>query len=216
MNARTGSAHILVVSNDPLTRAGLAALLSDSDDFVVVGRVPGDTHLVEELDIYSPDAALWDLSWEPSLTREASIEPLRAVAETGLPVVVLLAGDELALAAWSANARGFLMRSSPQEVILAALEAALEGLVVIDPALSPVLLTTPRPIDSTPEEPLTARELEVLRLLAEGHSNRGIAHQLSISEHTVKFHINAIMTKLNAQSRTEAVVRATRLGLISL
>jgi DNA-binding NarL/FixJ family response regulator len=87
---------------------------------------------------------------------------------------------------------------------------------VIEPELLPLL----RP-DSSPDlpplpEPLTPREQEVLQLLAEGLPNKAIARQLEISDHTVKFHVNAIMGKLGAQSRTEAVVRATRLGLVLL
>ena len=92
-------------------------------------------------------------------------------------------------------------------------QAALHGLLVFDDALLPA----PAPsADVELVEPLSGRELDVLRHLAEGLSNKEIARALDISEHTVKFHVNAILGKLSAQSRTEAVVRATRAGLILL
>ena len=95
----------------------------------------------------------------------------------------------------------------------AALTAVAQGMLVLDPELTPVAPHAP-PGDAV--EALTRRELEVLRLLAEGSPNKAIAYRLDISEHTVKFHVNSIFTKLQAQSRTEAVAIATRLGLILL
>ena len=86
-------------------------------------------------------------------------------------------------------------------------------MLVLDPELTPPVPHTP-PGDAV--EALTRRELEVLRLLAEGSPNKAIAYRLDISEHTVKFHVNSIFTKLHAQSRTEAVAIATRLGLVLL
>jgi DNA-binding NarL/FixJ family response regulator len=94
--------------------------------------------------------------------------------------------------------------------------AAAQDLVVLDPSLPAPVLSTRDPSSPMLVEELTPRELEVLDLLAEGLSNKAIAHRLGISDHTVKFHVNAVMGKLGAQSRTEAVVRATRLGLILL
>jgi DNA-binding NarL/FixJ family response regulator len=99
---------------------------------------------------------------------------------------------------------------------VAALQAAAQGLAVLDPAFASEVLPARERMGEAPIEELTPRELEVLQLLAEGLSNRAVARQLDISEHTVKFHVNAILGKLGAQSRTEAVVRATRLGMILL
>ena len=87
---------------------------------------------------------------------------------------------------------------------------------MLDPGLAAAVKTIVDNPPLPPAEPLTARELQVLRLLAEGLANKAIAQRLAISEHTVKFHVNAIMGKLGADSRTEAVVRASRLGLILL
>jgi DNA-binding NarL/FixJ family response regulator len=91
-----------------------------------------------------------------------------------------------------------------------------QGLLIVDPVLAPALLPLrEREIEPLPEA-LTPREVEVLQLLADGRPNKTIALQLGISEHTVKFHVNSILNKLDVQSRTEAVVRATRLGLVIL
>ena len=118
--------------------------------------------------------------------------------------------------AWSAGARGLLSRESGPARVRAALNAVNQGLVAVDPALGGALLPTHGATDAFKVEELTKREHEVLKLLAEGLSNRSIAVQLEISEHTVKYHVNSILRKLGAQSRTEAVVRATRSGLILL
>jgi DNA-binding NarL/FixJ family response regulator len=139
------------------------------------------------------------------------------LAEAEAPVLALLPDESLAADALAAGARGLLLREASVETLCRTIEAVVEGLLVLDPALLGALQpVAPRPDEAPPAEPLTGREREVLQLLAEGLSNRAIAQALAISEHTVKFHVNAIMSKLDAQSRTEAVVRATRLGLILL
>ena len=109
-----------------------------------------------------------------------------------------------------------LLRESDPDGIVAAVTALDEGLTVLGPGLID-LFEGALPSESRPPvNPLTARENEVLQLLALGLTNRAIAHELGISQHTAKFHVNAIMSKLDAQSRTEAVVRATQLGMIVL
>ena len=110
-----------------------------------------------------------------------------------------------------------MLNTASPAVISAALAALVQGLVVMSPELQPNTTTASAAlIETSPHDMLTSREQEVLRLLAEGLANKQIAVRLSISEHTVKFHVNAIMGKLGVQSRTEAVVRATRLGMIAL
>jgi DNA-binding NarL/FixJ family response regulator len=100
--------------------------------------------------------------------------------------------------------------------LVAAAQAVANGLAVVEPKLTSALLPAIDSDDFTLDEPLTPREMQVLQRLAEGLTNKAIAQELGISEHTIKFHVNAIMGKLQAQSRTEAVVRAPRLGLIHL
>jgi DNA-binding NarL/FixJ family response regulator len=196
----------LIVADDPLARAGLSALLAGQEGCVVVGQVAA-ADLPDLLDIYRPDALLWDLGWDPDADR------LPDFGELGLPVVALLPDRALAADVRAAGARGLLLREAPPARLLAAIRAVAGGLIALDPALANALpLTHATP----PAADLTSRELDVVRLLAEGLSNKAIALRLAISEHTVKFHLNAILSKLGAQSRTEAVVLAIRLGLITV
>lgn len=202
----------LIIANDPLARAGLATLLAGQPGCTITGQVSGETDLAVAVEVYLPDVVVWDLGWDPTV----ALERLADLAEAGPPIVGLLPDETHAADAWIAGARGLLLREVAAESLVAALTAVTRGLMVLDPALADALRPTG---DLTPAplvEDLTPRELEVLQLLAEGLSNKAIAYQLDISEHTIKFHVNAIMRKLGAQSRTEAAVRATRMGLILL
>lgn len=201
--------RLLIIADDPLARAGLATLLADWEEHEVVGQLASDDALLDRLDIYRPDVIVWDLGWEGEALPEA-------FGEVDYPVLALLPHELLAADAWMAGVHGLLLRQAGPVQLQVALQAVAEGLLVLEQPLADSLRPGPRVDEMPPAEPLTAREQEVLSLLAEGMSNRAIALALDISEHTVKFHVNAIMTKLNAQSRTEAVVRATRLGLILL
>ncbi len=200
--------RVLIVAGDPLARAGLAALLGTQAGCTVAGQMAEDDDLAAALAVFRPDVLLWDLGWDPDS------DPVRLADATsgGPPVVALLPDADPAPGVWAAGARGLLLRSAPARDLLAAMAAVVQGLVVLDPALAAESLARPAP----PADDLTPRETDVLRLLAEGLSNRAIAYRLDISEHTVKFHLNAILGKLHAQSRTEAVVNAIRLGLITV
>lgn len=136
------------------------------------------------------------------------------------PAALTLVSDMMRAAEESGVAFGALRRDATTEEIVAAITAVAGGLITLDRQIASGLLTTTTqlaPASATPlagEEPLTARELEVLQLLAQGLPNKLIAQRLKISEHTAKFHVSAIMTKLGAASRTEAVTRAARRGLL--
>jgi two-component system, NarL family, nitrate/nitrite response regulator NarL len=217
----TDKTRVMVVADDPLTRAGLVAVLADQAGLAIAGQTAMEADLKAACEAYRPDVLLWDLGWSPLRL----IDRLNAMHRDLPPVAVLLPDAQHAAAAWQANARALLLRDAGAARLAAALVALAQGLTVFDAALDQALLkvATPAPgprwEEDTPPAPaaeLTAREREVLRLLAEGLANKTIAHRLSISEHTVKFHVNAILGKLGVESRTEAVVRATRLGLILL
>ena len=203
--------RILIVAGDPLARAGLATLLADQPGWSVVGRIATDADLPAGLEVYAADVGVWDLGWDPA----PALERLAAMRGE-LPIVALLPDEAHVAEAWAAGAQGLLLRDADAERLAAAVTAVAHGLTAFDPALVAALVPVREQAPLPPLEALTPRELEVLRLLAEGLSNKVIAHRLGISEHTVKFHTNAILGKLGAQSRTEAVVRATRLGLILL
>ena len=208
--------RLLVVASDPLARAGLTTLLTDRSGFQIVGQIEGGESLPAEIDVYQPEIIVWDLGWDPeeSLTR---LEDVAAgISAGGIGIVALMGDDEPAASAWSAGARGLLYRDTTGERLLAAVSAVAGGLTAMEPELSASMMPVGALEEPVLVEELTPRELEVLQLLAEGLANRAIAQQLGISEHTVKFHVNAIMKKTGAQSRTAAVVRATRLGLVVL
>jgi len=132
--------------------------------------------------------------------------------DLGAPVLALVPNENAARDAWSSGARGVLARNASAEIIAATIGAVAQGLAVFDPAFA----LRVAPARASLVEDLTPRETQVLQLIAEGKSNKTIARELDISEHTVKFHVNAILGKLNAASRTEAVVLATRLWLVML
>lgn len=200
---------VLVVGDNPLARMGLVTLLTGQSGLEIAGHSSGAV-LLDDIDLYQPDALVCDVGWEDTP------DWLDDLPETRLPVVALLNNESQATEAWNAGVQGLLLYNTDADGIAAALTAVLHGLVVLDPTLAANALT---PGDSATDEPieaLTPREKEVLQLLAEGLANKAIAQKLGITDHTVKFHVNAIMGKLRAQSRTEAVVRATRQGLIIL
>ena len=219
------------MADDPLARAGLSNLLTDGASVTVVGQMDGKSATPSAVDVFRPTVVVWDLGWDPVRGLDegpaSGLERLSALCDGDIPIVTLVSGQRQAVAAWLAGSRGLLLRASPAANLRAAVRAVSQGLMVLDPELSPALLpTAERPagleVPAGPEihEPttreLTPRETQVLQLLAEGLPNKVMASQLDISEHTVKFHINSIMGKLGAQSRTDAVMRATRSGLILL
>jgi two-component system nitrate/nitrite response regulator NarL len=206
----------MVVAADRLVQAGLVSLLASRPGFRVAARVTQGVEALDFLADRSADVVLWDLGWGDQINLEETLEQLEQIVATGTPCVLLVADPGDALAARALGARGLLSREADPVLLIASIEAAAAGLVVVDPALSDALWPGREPSIEPPTEPLTAREMEVLQLLADGLSNRAIGVRLQISEHTAKFHVTAIMAKLGAQSRTEAVVRATRLGLIYL
>lgn len=201
--------QVLIVADDPLVRVGLTTLLADQPDYQVAGEasVRGDVQRV--IDLFEPDVVVWDLGWG-----EFSNAKSVRFTDLGVPVVALVPDEGLITTAWRAGARVLLPRRVEAETLMAALTAARHDLVVLDPAFARSALHLPeRP---QPAEPLTPREHQVLQLLTEGLSNKQIAARLSISVHTVKFHVNAILSKLGVHSRTEAVAQAARSGWILL
>ena len=206
--------QVLVIADNVLTRAGIAALLDNQDDLDVIGQLTSDS-LYDVADLYDPEVLLVDLGWDVHAMLEALTD-----LSSDYPVVALLNDEAQATAVFGTLARfstyGVLLSETDAELITTALTTAYTGLLVIDPALANAITASITTSTETLIESLTPREDEVLQLLAQGMTNKAIAHTLGITDHTVKFHVNAIMNKLNAQSRTEAVVQATRAGLIIL
>jgi DNA-binding NarL/FixJ family response regulator len=206
--------RIVIVGDNLLARAGLAALLAPVCD--VVGQTAAGATIADDMEVFQPDAILVDLGWTP----EKLLAQLIPLSDSDVPLVALLTDDNAAVEvlAWLAQfpVFGLLRQNTPPQRIVAALNAVLDGLIILDPTLAKLTLPSATQSTEFPTETLTKRELEVLQLLATGQTNKSIARKLGITDHTVKFHVNAIMTKLGAQSRTDAVVRATRAGVLFL
>lgn len=201
--------RVTIVSPNPALRIGLRELLRDVPAIRVVREAAG----LDELDI---------LMEETDVLLLASVSDLPEAGENS-PAILLLtdrAEDTQRLATDPSSIWGVLPMSASEEELIAALLALGEGLWVGAPALLRGLMREPRRIelvsgDELPE-PLTARETEVLQLIARGLANKQVALKLNISEHTVKFHLSSLYAKLNVSSRTEAIRAGLGLGLISL
>ena len=210
--------RVFVVASAPVTRAGLRSMLLDVEgtDVRVVGEAASPT---------GPDPTGFD----PAALSEAEVvlladeelleETAIAVAEDGTQALVLISNDDRAvfrLRALPLKGWGVVLPDAPPEELAAATTAAAQGLIVLPRFLTERLLQeSASPLEEL-SEPLTAREREVLGLLAQGFPNRLIAGELHISEHTVKFHISSLYAKLEVNNRAEAVSQGARHGLISL
>lgn len=221
--------RVLVAAASAVTRAGLEAILTREPSFVVVGSARTDTSLAEEIAEYEPDVLLVEFAGSD----DDAVAMLHAVSgnlDDGVrpsPSLVLLADDGDAgplVAAFGASVRGLLPRAARAHEIVAAVGAAAAGLVSATADLfaairSGAMIAAPsRPgrADAEREAPLTPRELEVLRMIADGLGNKQIAARLAISEHTVKFHVGSVFAKTRASTRAEAVMIGARRGLIVL
>jgi two-component system, NarL family, nitrate/nitrite response regulator NarL len=206
--------RILIVSPNPLARGGLTSLVQGMTGVKAVGAggIAEAASLAGQL---LPDAVLLDAGdGEPE---DLDAIARLAAAQPGLPIVAL-SGDQSAVSqALAFGASALLPLGTDAETLAAALLASARGLATIARADLATLLPEEERIDpavKAPTEALTHRELEVLQLMARGLTNRQIARRLQISEHTVKFHAGAILGKLSARSRAEAVARAIGLGWI--
>ena len=212
--------RILIAAAYPTVRAGLKALLHADHDIEVVGEAAEVDGLLKQAVALQPDVVLLELG-DGNEELANSIWQLAEAAPT--PAVVLLcdANDQWSAEVLHGGVRGILPRDATASEIVAAVVAAGQGLMVLHPTMAFALLITesspvPLPALQSNSETLTPREAEVLHLLSEGLGNKAISRKLHISEHTVKFHVGAIMAKFGASSRTEAVTMAARRGLILL
>lgn len=204
--------RILVVSPYPTVRAGLRALLESAPEIEVVWEAQG------------PDGiGPWPTRPDVALVDETGGMAAVAAIEARAPElgIVLLVGDQRPPVDASGSApRGYLMHDATGDELIAAVRAVAQGLSVFDPALLPntrrLRHTTEAEPSQLAEDVLTPREIEVLHLLAAGLPNKIIALRLGVSEHTAKFHVSSVLSKLGAASRTEAVTTAARRGMLLL
>ncbi|MCU0682409.1 MAG: response regulator transcription factor [Polyangiaceae bacterium] len=203
--------RVLVVGDDPLARAGLVWALAGAAPSWSIEDASGVEGLESRIALFGPDVVVWDAGADPAraLGRVADLGGLSSASVVLVPEGTSF--DELI----GIGARGAALRRAEGALLSALVRAVAAGLWAFDPALAPEPPVARTGV-ATPAERLTPRESEVLTLLADGLSNKQIGVELGISDHTVKFHVNSILDKLGAETRTEAVVRAARLGLVAL
>jgi DNA-binding NarL/FixJ family response regulator len=210
------SVQVLIASDYPAMRAGLHSILSASEGIAVLGGTALQDAPAQTAEL-RPDVVLLDV---PAGDQDELEVYSRLAAETPGVGVVVLSGDPAEAAAreaLQAGVRGYLLRDASAEEIAEAVRAVAQGLVVLHPVAARALAAGPGfQAPAASGDPLTARELEVLQLMAMGLPSKTIAARLRISEHTVKFHVGSILGKLGAASRTEAVAVAIRRGLIAV
>lgn len=203
---------MVIAADDPLARRALGAALAAEPDLEVVGDASLGADLRPLLERFDPGAAILDLGLDP----DAGLTRLRAAELPVIALVLLLPEGGPAAEALALGARALLARDLEPARLAIAVAAAARGFMVIDEPLAAAVLRERQSARRPPEDTLTPRELEVLELLSRGLSNRAIGAALGISDNTAKFHVNAILTKLGAETRTEAVVLGAKLGLIAL
>jgi len=204
--------RLLIAAPSAILRAVLESVGADGARIEVVG-VAGLAGLSAAIDRHQPDVVLAAVEQHHD---EPPEDLIASASRDGAPAIVVLAPD--LQPTWTAEAlrsgiRAVLPGDLGSREILAAVEAAAAGLVVLHPQDLNVLVPD-RPMPAAPGQTLSPREAQVLAMLAEGHGNKTIAWKLGISEHTAKFHVASILSKLNAGTRTEAVTLGIRRGLI--
>lgn len=214
------SIRLAVVDDQTLVRQGIISLLSLAPDLAVVAQAANGTDIVTLVAEHQVDLVLMDIQM-PQVDGIAALQLLAAAGST-VPVIILTTFDdhERVLQAMQAGARGYLLKDVALEVLVDAIYQVKNGGSLLQPAITDKILhsflrqphsTTPT---AAPADALSAKELEILRLLAAGFSNREIAQSVFKSEGTVKNQVSAILLKLGVRDRTKAVLKAIDLGLL--
>jgi DNA-binding NarL/FixJ family response regulator len=202
--------RILVADDHSVVREGLVSLVKRKSDMVVVAEASNGREAVELWKEHRPDVTLLDLRM-PELDGVSAIKEIRELDET-TPIIVLTTfdGDEDIYRAIKAGAKAYLLKDTARDALVDCVRRVYAGETYLPPLLAAKLA------ERVSGEALSAREIEVLRRMAAGKSNKEIGAELFISEGTVKTHVKSIFAKLDVVSRTEAVATATRRGLIQL
>jgi DNA-binding NarL/FixJ family response regulator len=209
---------VLVADDQRLVRSGFRLILRDDPEIEVVGEASDGIEVLALAEELKPDVVLMDIRM-PNLDGIAATE--RLLSEPDPPRVLVLTTfdlDEYVFAALRAGASGFLLKDAPEEQLLAAIRVAADGGALFSPSVTRRLIERFVQLGEAsppPEiEELTAREVEVLKLMARGLTNGEIAQELVVSEHTVKTHVARVLQKLDLRDRTQAVIVAYETGLV--
>jgi DNA-binding NarL/FixJ family response regulator len=212
---------VLIADDQRLMREGLATLLALASDIHIVGQAADGTEAIDLARELRPDVILMDIQM-PGTDGVAATQAIRsALPNTQVIILTTFDDDEYLLTGLRAGACGYLLKDMPSEQLAEAIRAAAQGQSPIGPAVARKLvnLVTQMPSAAKPAaahllDPLSEREVEVLRLMAQGLSNKEIAETLVIAEGTAKNHVSNILSKLDARDRAQAVARGQELGLL--
>ncbi|MGA2975430.1 MAG: response regulator transcription factor [Spirochaetia bacterium] len=210
--------RLLIADDHTIVRKGLKVLLATEPDMLVVGEAENGAEAVEKAEALKPDVVLMDLV----MPEMDGIEATRRITaqKPGVRVLVLtsFAADDKVFPAVKAGALGYLLKDSNPDQLLEAIRRVHRGEPSLEPSLArKVLQELSNPGQGKPTtDPLTERELEVLRLIAQGMSNKEIASAIFVAEWTVRSHVSNILSKLQLASRTQAALYALRSGIASL
>lgn len=210
------SVRVLVVDDHPVFLAGMATILSDLDDVDLVAEASGGAAAITAVDRLVPDVVLMDLRMPGVGGLEATARITAAHPEVAVVVLTMDADDDSIFAALRAGARGYLLKEADADDIHRALRGAARGEAVFGPGVAQrvlALFSAAPKGRATPFPQLTAREAEVLALLAQGLDNSAIARRLVLSDKTVRNRVSDVLGKLHARSRAEAVALARDAGL---
>jgi NarL family two-component system response regulator LiaR len=208
--------RLVLVDDHRVVRRGLRSYLEAFPDLSVVGEASSGEQILEKVEHWLPDVVIMDLLMPGGLGGIETTRRIRAISPHTQVVVLTAHTDEArVVAALRAGAIGYVRKDADPDLLLAAVRAAARGQSLLDPAIAgSVLQDLVR--DTKVKHDLTEREMEVLRLLARGRTNREIAADLVVSGETVKTHVGNILAKLHLAHRTQAVIHALQQGLISL
>jgi len=213
-----GLIKILIADDHPVVREGLSAMLSEEQDIQVVGEAENGAEAVDKARELQPDIVLMDLRM-PEVDGVEAMRQIGAVnPDIKFIVLTTYDNDEYIFKGIEAGARAYLLKDAPREELFKAIRAVHKGESLIEPAIAGKVLDRFAELSRQAQvvEVLSAREVEVLKLMAKGAANKEIAAELSISESTVKTHIQTIFQKLGVGDRTEAVTEAIKKGIIRL
>ena len=217
-----GAIRVLVVDDHAVVRRGLLAFLDSEPDLEVVGEAEGGAQALELLARLAsegrrPHVVVMDLQMEPLDGIESTRQIRSRHSEVEVVALTSFGEEERVHAALEAGASGYLLKDSDADEVSAAIRAAHRGELPLDPAIARDLTSSLRAESREgPDAELTARELEILRLLGAGKSNKEIAAELQISERTARTHVSNILGKLDLTSRTQAALWAVRQGLVEV
>ncbi|MGW4084841.1 response regulator [Streptomyces sp. NPDC004822] len=214
MSPDTSPITLLIADDHPVVRDGLRGMFESAPGFTVLGEAASGEEAVERAAALDPDVILMDLRMPGGGGVAAIAHLTRTGARARVLVLTTYDTDTDTLPAIEAGATGYLLKDAPRDELFTAVRAAAEGRTVLSPAVASRLVSAVRAPRNERDEPLSAREREVLALVARGTSNREIARELFISEATVKTHLTHLYAKLGVNDRAAAVATAYERGIL--